>query len=152
MQGRARRFENILPGFESCSIEASGARIRLTKSGGGPPLLLLHGYAQTHLPWHKVTPRLAGRFSVVAPGLHGYGHSAMPEGSEGHVNDSKRVVAVDQVEIMHALGFHRCAVVGHDRGGCAAHRTALDHPDVMEWTALGARSWFGCTGLRRIAS
>jgi pimeloyl-ACP methyl ester carboxylesterase len=90
-KGRARPSETFLPGFESRDIEASGARIHLASGGGGPPLVRLHGHAQTHLSWHKITPRLAGRFSVVAPGLHGYGNSAKPEGGEGYMNDSKHV-------------------------------------------------------------
>src|SRR3954463_13952744 len=91
-QGRARPSETFRPGFESRDIEASGARIHLARGGGGPPLLRLHGPFPNPPSWHKITPRLAGRFSVVAPGLGGYyGHSAKPEGGEGHVNDSKHV-------------------------------------------------------------
>ena len=96
----------FLPGFATRQIETAGARIHLARGGSGPPLLLLHGHPQTHLTWHKIAPRLAERFTVVAPDLRGYGDSAKPEGGERHVNYSKRAMAADQVEVMPAL---RCA-------------------------------------------
>src|SRR4051795_1849996 len=76
--------------------------------------------AGVRITWHKIAPRLAKRFTVVAPDLRGYGDSAKPEGGERHVNYSKRAMAADQVEVMRALGFERFAVVGHDRGVCLA--------------------------------
>lgn len=128
--------ENYLPRFATRQIETAGARIHLATGGSGPPLLLLHGHPQTHLTWHKIAPRLAKRFTVVAPDLRGYGDSAKPDGGERHVNYSKRAMAADQVEVMRALGFERFAVVGHDRGGRVAHRMALDHPDAVERIAV----------------
>jgi cold shock CspA family protein len=107
--------ENYLPRFATRQIETAGARIHLATGGSGAPLLLLHGHPQTHLTWHKIAPRLAKRFTVVAPDLRGYGDSAKPDGGERHVNYSKRAMAADQVEVMRALGFGRFAVVGHDR-------------------------------------
>src|SRR5215207_1621936 len=135
-KGRARPSETFLPGFESRDIEASGARIHLASGGGGPPLLRLHGHAQTHLSWHKIAPRLAERFTVVAPDLRGFGDSEKPDGGERHVNDSKRAMAADQVEVMRALGFERFAVVGHDRGARVAHRMTLDHPQCVTRLAV----------------
>src|SRR3954465_14748937 len=85
--------ENYLPSFVTRQIETSGARIHLATGGSGPPLLLLHGHPQTHLTWHKIAPRLAKRFTVVAPDLRGYGDSAKPDGGERHVNYSKRAMA-----------------------------------------------------------
>src|SRR3954453_11466433 len=123
----------FLPGFETRDIETAGARIHLATGGSGPPLLLLHGHPQTHLTWHKIAPRLAKRFTVVAPDLRGYGDSAKPEGGERHVNYSKRAMAADQVEVMRALGFGRFAVVGHDRGGRVAHRMVLSEKLVVLW-------------------
>src|SRR3954453_15619760 len=128
--------ENYLPRFATRQIETAGARIHLATGGSGAPLLLLHGHPQTHLTWHKIAPRLAKRFTVVAPDLRGYGDSAKPDGGERHVNYSKRAMAADQVEVMRALGFERFAVVGHDRGGRVAHRMVLDHPDAVERIAV----------------
>src|SRR3954471_4489825 len=128
--------ENYLPSFATRQIETAGARIHLATGGSGPPLLLLHGHPQTHLTWHKIAPRLAKRFTVVAPDLRGYGDSAKPDGGERHVNYSKRAMAADQVEVMRALGFERFAVVGHDRGGRVAHRMVLDHSEAVQRIAV----------------
>src|SRR3954463_6590462 len=125
--------ENYLPSFATRQIETAGARIHLATGGSGAPLLLLHGHPQTHLTWHKIAPRLAKRFTVVAPDLRGYGDSAKPDGGERHVNYSKRAMAADQVEVMGALGFERFAVVGHDRGGRVAHRMVLSEKRVVLW-------------------
>lgn len=120
----------FLPGFDIREIEGA-TRIHLAVGGSGPPLLLLHGHPQTHVTWHKIAPRLAERFTVVAPDLRGYGDSAKPAGGEDHAHYSKRAMAADQVGVMRSLGFDRFAVVGHDRGGRVAHRMALDHPDAV---------------------
>ena len=110
-------------------METSGAVIRGVRGGNGPPLLLLHGYPQTHVIWHKVASRLARHFTVIATDLRGYGDSAKPAGGEAHAAYSKRAMALDQVEVMEALGFGRFFVAGHDRGGRVTHRMALDHGD-----------------------
>ena len=117
----------MLDGFEQTLVPTSGAEINLRMAGRGPPLLLLHGYPETHVMWHKIAPRLAERFTVVLTDLRGYGDSAKPPGGEDHAAYSKRAMAQDQVEVMAALGFDRFAVVGHDRGARVAHRMALDH-------------------------
>ena len=127
---------DLIKGFEQRDVEANGTMIRVALGGSGPPLLLLHGHPQTHVTWHKVAPQLAERFSVVAADLRGYGDSAKPDGGEAHVNYSKRVMAADQVDIMHALGHARFAAIGHDRGGRVLHRMALDHPDAVERIAV----------------
>ena len=121
-------FEN----FVSRRIKTAGAEINLVTGGSGPPLLLLHGYPQTHAMWHKIAPRLAQRFTVVCPDLRGYGDSEKPKGGTPHLNYSKRAMAQDQVEVMQALGFSGFAVAGHDRGGRVAHRMALDHADRVQ--------------------
>ncbi|MDA0182931.1 alpha/beta hydrolase [Solirubrobacter phytolaccae] len=97
--------------------------------GSGPPLLLLHGYPQTHRMWHAAAARLAERFTVVATDLAGYGASLRPVPAADHAPHSKRALALDQVQAMAALGHERFAVAGHDRGGRVAYRMALDHPD-----------------------
>jgi haloacetate dehalogenase len=116
-------------GFAAKRISASGADIHLRQGGAGPPLLLLHGYPQTHVCWHKVAPVLAERFTVVAADLRGYGDSGKPATAPDHAPYSKRAMAQDQVEVMAALGFERFFIAGHDRGARVGHRMALDHPD-----------------------
>src|ERR1700751_2214187 len=127
---------DFFPGFEDRRIETSGASINLVAGGSGPPLLLLHGYPQTHLMWRKLAPRLAAEFTVVAPDLRGYGDSSKPPAGPDNANYSKRSLAQDQVETMAALGFERFMVAGHDRGARVAHRLARDHPGRVERLAL----------------
>ncbi len=114
-------------GFSRKQIKTRGATINLVQGGRGYPILLLHGYPQTHACWHRVAPMLAERFTVVCPDLRGYGDSSKPPGDSEHLAYSKRVMAQDQVEVMESLGFSEFAVVGHDRGA----RVALDHPDKV---------------------
>jgi haloacetate dehalogenase len=106
--------------------------INFVKGGSGPPLLLLHGYPQTHIMWHKIADDLSERFTVVASDLRGYGDSSKPLTDENHETYSKRATAQDQVNLMSSLGFDQFFVVGHDRGGRVGHRMALDHPDVVK--------------------
>jgi haloacetate dehalogenase len=109
----------------------------LAKVGGaGPPLLLLHGYPETHLAWHAVAPALAARFTVVAADLPGYGGSFRPPVTEDHGGHAKRALAADLVAAMAALGHATFAVAGHDRGGRVAYRMALDHPEVVKGVAV----------------
>jgi haloacetate dehalogenase len=86
--------------------------------------------------WHRVAPRLAGRFTVVAADLRGYGKSSKPEGGPDHAGYSKRAMAQDQVELMRHLGFDAFFVAGHDRGGRVGHRMALDHPGRVRKLAV----------------
>lgn len=118
----------MLKGFTRQRIPTKEVGINVLHGGSGPALLLLHGYPQTHAMWRKVAPLLADRFTLVIPDLRGYGDSDKPRGLPDHSNYSKRVMALDQVEVMAALGFERFAVAGHDRGARVAHRMALDHP------------------------
>jgi haloacetate dehalogenase len=104
--------------------------------GAGPPLLLLHGYPQTHVMWHKVAPLLMRDFTVVATDLRGYGDSSKPDSGPDHAGYSKRAMAQDQVEVMSRLGFDTFLVAGHDRGGRVAHRMALDHPRCVKKIAV----------------
>jgi haloacetate dehalogenase len=96
-----------------------------------PPLLLLHGFPQTHAIWHAVVERLRQRYTLVLPDLRGYGDSDKPEGPPDHSAYSKRTMAQDVLELMRGLGFERFFVCGHDRGGRVAHRLALDHPHAV---------------------
>ena len=123
-------------GFETRRVETSGATIHARIGGRGPPLLLLHGYPQSHLMWRRIAPALAAHFTVVAADLRGYGDSAKPPGGADHAAYAKRAMAQDQVEAMAALGFPRFQLVGHDRGGRVAHRLALDHPQALTRLAV----------------
>jgi haloacetate dehalogenase len=118
---------SLFPGFESRRIRTSGATINLKIGGSGSPVLLLHGYPQTHAMWHKVAPQLARDYTVICADLRGYGDSSKPRGVPGHANYSKRAMALDMAQAMEKLGFARFHVVGHDRGGRVAHRLARDH-------------------------
>ena len=118
-------------GFNERRLQANGVDIHARVGGTGPPLLLLHGYPQSHLIWHRVASDLATRFTVVATDLRGYGQSGKPAGLPDHANYSKRTMALDQVEVMRQLGFATFAVCGHDRGGRVGHRLAVDHPDAV---------------------
>ena len=126
----------MFEGFQLADVQASGARIRLRRGGSGPPLLLLHGNPLTHVMWHKIAPRLAQEFTVVAADLRGYGDSSKPDGGADHAGYSFRSMAQDQVEVMAALGFDEFSVCGHDRGGRVAHRMALDHPERVRRVAF----------------
>lgn len=126
----------LFPGFRIERIATRGADIACVVGGSGPPLLLLHGYPQTHAMWHKIAPYLARHFTVVCANLRGYGDSSKPEGGKNHENYSKRAMAADQVEVMQALGFARFRLAGHDRGGRVAHRLTLDHPHAVEKLAV----------------
>ncbi|MCA1688057.1 MAG: alpha/beta hydrolase [Actinobacteria bacterium] len=126
----------MFEGFERSRVETRGAEINLVYGGTGPPLLLLHGYPQTHAMWHLVAPRLVEEFTVVAADLRGYGDSSKPEGDPDHSAYSKRAMAEDQVEVMRTLGFESFGVVGHDRGARVGHRMALDHPDRVTKLAV----------------
>src|SRR5215218_3304987 len=126
----------MFEGFERERIESPDAEIALVRGGSGPPVLLLHGYPQTHVMWHKVAPALAREFTVVAADLRGYGDSSKPPDGENHAGYSKRATARDQVAVMERLGFGRFAVVGHDRGGRVGHRLALDYPERVTRLAV----------------
>jgi len=122
--GSSLRF---FPGFKALRVETSQAVINGVTGGSGPPVLLLHGWPQSHLQWRSVAATIASRFTVIATDLRGYGDSSKPPDGENHAGHSKRATAADQVEVMRSLGFERFAVVGHDRGGRVAHRMALDY-------------------------
>jgi haloacetate dehalogenase len=126
----------LFPGFERRQIDVSGARINLVHGGTGPAVLLLHGYPQTHCIWHRVAPQLAQKYTVVATDLRGYGDSSKPAGLPDHSNYSKRAMALDQAEVMQALGHREFHLVGHDRGGRVAHRLALDHSQRVKTLAV----------------
>lgn len=126
----------MFEGFERFTITTTGATITGVKAGAGSPVLLLHGYPQMHVMWHKVAPRLAQEFTVVVPDLRGYGDSSKPADGDNHFGHSKRATAQDQVEVMDHFGFKQFAVVGHDRGARVAHRLTLDHAERVTKLAV----------------
>lgn len=101
-------------------------------AGEGPPLLLLHGFPQTKVIWHRVAPELSKKFTVIATDLRGYGDSSKPNSKPDHSNYSKRAMSSDQSQVMKQLGFNTYFVVGHDRGGRVAHRLAADHSSEVQ--------------------
>ncbi len=113
-----------------------GAEIFARIGGTGPPLLLIHGFPQTHAMWHRVAPQLMQRFSVVMPDIRGYGFSSCPENDTGNLAYSKRAMARDLVALMDTLGHRNFMVAGHDRGGRVAYRMALDSPDRVKALAV----------------
>jgi haloacetate dehalogenase len=127
---------DFFPGFQRHTIPTSGTTINAVVGGHGPPLLLLHGYPQTHIEWRKIAPELAKRHTLVIPDLRGYGDSGKPPAGDNHVNYSKRAMALDQVEVMERLGFRQFAVISHDRGARVGHRMALDHPERVSQLVL----------------
>ena len=125
----AAQGTNLFPGFRTQRIQTSGATIHTLVGGSGPPLLLIHGYPQTHVEWHKIAGRLAQEYTVVLTDLRGYGDSSKPPDGDNHAGYSKRAMALDQVDVMRTLGFDRFAVVGHDRGARVAWRMTIEHPE-----------------------
>jgi haloacetate dehalogenase len=122
-------FDGFTAGFHEVGSVRLHARVG--GAAGAPPLLLLHGFPQTHVMWHRVAQRLAPHFRLVLPDLRGYGDSDKPRGEPDHANYSKRTMAADLAALMRSFGHERYFVAGHDRGGRVAHRLALDHPQAV---------------------
>ncbi len=127
---------DLFPGFETRRFQTAGAEIFARLGGKGPPLVLLHGYPQTHVMWHRVAPELAKSFTLLIPDLRGYGSSSVPADTPDHFSYSKRAMARDVCEIMDSLGHERFLLCGHDRGGRVAYRLALDSPSRVSRLAV----------------
>ena len=128
--------DDLFPGFESHWIDTEVGRVFARSKGDGPPVVLIHGFPQTHVMWHHLAPTLAETYRVVCMDLRGYGWSSAPKGDPTHDTYSKRAMARDVITVMEALGAIRFAVVGHDRGARVGYRLALDHPGRVERLAL----------------
>ena len=126
----------MLETFDRQLIPTGSSDIYVARAGAGPPVLLLHGFPETHVMWHRVAPRLADGYTVVCADLRGYGSSSKPPSRPDHGPYAKGELAVDMIRVMEELGFARFAVAGHDRGGRVAYRLALDHPDRVERLAV----------------
>jgi haloacetate dehalogenase len=118
----------MMDGFSQRLVECGAVRLAVHEAGAGAPVILLHGFPQTHIAWGRVAPVLAREFRVIVPDLRGYGGSDAPADDAGHTVYSKRAMAADVVGLMDALGIARAAILGHDRGARVAYRLALDHP------------------------
>ncbi|MEU9893278.1 alpha/beta fold hydrolase [Streptomyces phaeochromogenes] len=120
-----------IPGFTEHRIPVTPDTTLNTAIGGnGTPVILLHGFPQTHLMWRHVAPELATEHTVICPDLRGYGASDKPTDPDGTAY-SKRTMAADVIALAKALGHDRFALVGHDRGALVAIRAGLDHPDKV---------------------
>ncbi len=126
---------DFFPGFAARDFALDDVTIHARIGGEGPPLVLLHGYPQSHVMWRHVAPRLARKFTVVAADLRGYGNSSAPPSRNG-LGYSKRAMGADVVALMRALGHDKFRIAGHDRGGRVAYRLALDHPELIERLAV----------------
>jgi haloacetate dehalogenase len=126
---------DLFPGFASHWIDTDAGKIFARSGGSGPPLLLLHGFPQSHVMWHRLALRLAEKFTVIAMDLRGYGWSSVPRSETGTLY-SKRAMGRDVIAVMERLGHIHFRLVGHDRGARVAYRLALDHPGCIEKLAL----------------
>lgn len=126
----------LMEDFTAAEIDVGETTIFTRSQGSGPPLLLLHGFPETHLMWRGIAPLLAENFTVFSADLRGYGQSGCPASSKDHAPYAKRAMARDMVAVMDRLGFPRFSVAGHDRGGRVAYRMALDHPDRVQRVAV----------------
>ena len=140
LAGHGCNGRGVFDNFETVDVPVTTPHGKVTVharvGGSGPPVLLLHGFPQTHVMWHRVAPELAAGRTVVAADLRGYGDSSRPAAGDDSAGYSFRAMAADQHALMGALGHRRYAVVGHDRGARVAHRLALDEPESVDRVAL----------------
>ena len=124
-------MRELFEGFSTVDVPVDAGIVHARVGGSGPAVLLLHGYPQTHVMWHRVAPALATRHTVVAADIRGYGDSRT-----GSDDLTFRAMAADQVQLMSDLGHEHFHAVGHDRGARITHRMALDHPQRVDSVAL----------------
>jgi haloacetate dehalogenase len=129
-------MSGLFPNTREHRITTDGVEIFARIGGSGPPLLLLHGYPQTHAMWHAVAPRLMESYTCVMADLRGYGLSSCPANATDNRPYSKRAMAQDMVALMRGLGHETFAIVGHDRGARVAYRLALDHQKTVTCATL----------------
>jgi pimeloyl-ACP methyl ester carboxylesterase len=120
--------------IEHSTVRANGATFHVARTGQETgqgksalkPLLLLHGWPEFWLTWEPVMTRLAGRYSLIAPDLRGFGDSDKPDGAYGPDQHT-----ADMLALMDALGIQRFGVVGHDVGGAVMQPLARAAPDRL---------------------
>jgi haloacetate dehalogenase len=122
----------MFKGFSERRIKVNGININFKVGGKGDPLLLLHGYPQSHILWRKMAPLFAENYTVICTDLRGYGDSDKPKSDKKHDTYSKKNMAADQNEVMQKLGYDKYFLVGHDRGARVAHRMAIDYQDSIK--------------------
>jgi len=115
----------------SKTAEVKGVKLHYLTAGHGPPLILLHGYAETSRMWRPAIPALARRFTVIAPDLPGIGDSSIPEKGL----DMKSAGATLH-DLARSLGFSKVEVVGHDIGLMVAYAYAAQFPAEVEKLVL----------------
>jgi haloacetate dehalogenase len=129
-------MSDLFPGTQERRVSLGDVEIFARIGGSGQPLLLIHGFPQSHAMWHPIAPALMENFTIIMPDLRGYGNSSCPPNGPGNVPYSKRVMAADLVGLMRELGHEQFLVCGHDRGARVAYRMALDHPDRVTRLAV----------------
>ena len=123
---------DLFPGFDSQLVKTAETEIFVRIGGEGPPLLMLHGYPQTHVMWHKMAPELAKHFTCVIADLRGYGASSTINDRPDHYSYSKTAMAMDNISVMETLGFTKFSILSHDRGARVSYRLALDFPERID--------------------
>ncbi|WP_371368146.1 Fluoroacetate dehalogenase [Sporomusa rhizae] len=121
-----------LDGFEQMMVDTGDSLIKVARAGHGEPMLMLHGFPETHLMWHKIAPALTEKYTVVLTDLRGYGESSHPQGLPDHSNYSKKTMSTDQARVMEKLGYSSYYLVGHDRGARVAYRMLLDYQENIK--------------------
>ncbi|MGN8057713.1 alpha/beta fold hydrolase [Pedobacter sp. 22163] len=130
--------QDLFPWFET-KIVSIGDVDYFMRMGGGrtaPPLLLLHGFPQTHAIWHHIAPELSKKYRVICLDLKGYGATSVSDGGDRSIGYSKRNMGKDCIEIMNSLGYDKFSVIGHDRGALIGYRLALDIPERITSLAI----------------
>ncbi|GAA4557306.1 alpha/beta fold hydrolase [Planotetraspora kaengkrachanensis] len=121
----------MITGFDHRRVPvADDVSLNVAVAGSGSPIVLLHGFPQTHLMWRHVAADLAADHTVICPDLRGYGDSDKPAEAGAHTY-AKRTMAADVVTLARWLGHERFALAGHDRGALVAFRAGLDHPAAI---------------------
>lgn len=121
-----------LDGFEQMMVDTGDSLIKVARAGHGEPMLMLHGFPETHLMWHKIAPVLTEKYTVVLTDLRGYGESSHPQGLPDHSNYSKKTMSTGQARVMEKLGYSHYYLVGHDRGARVAYRMLLDYQENIK--------------------
>jgi pimeloyl-ACP methyl ester carboxylesterase len=115
----------------SSNLEVDGLKLHYLTAGKGPPVVLLHGYAETSRMWRPIIPSLAEKFLVIAPDLPGIGDSAIPKDGL-----DMKTAAIRMHALVKKLGVSKARVVGHDIGLMVAYAYAAQFPAEVEKLVL----------------